>query len=102
MICVDYNLKAAKEIASDLRLKYSTVEKVGPEYRKDDYHEHVEKRTIFAYECNLENRSEIINVAKKVKDDFGGVNILITCNGNSCQDIFDTITRTLMSHYWVR
>lgn len=100
VICVDYNLKAARKIASDLRLKYPRVEKVGEEYRKDGLGEQMQKRTTFAYECNLENRNEISNVAKKVKDEFGGVNILITCNGDSCQDIYDTITRTLMSHYW--
>ncbi|XP_051155727.1 estradiol 17-beta-dehydrogenase 11-like isoform X3 [Leptopilina boulardi] len=101
LICIDHNLKDAKEIASDLRIKYPTVEKVGPEYRiKDNYHVKMEKCTNFAYECNLGNRSEINNVVKKVKDDFGGINILITCNGDSSQDIFDTITQTLMSHYW--
>lgn len=102
VVCIDQDLKSANEIASDLRLKYRRVEKVSPEYRKEEYEDGRHKVTTFAYKCDLENVTEIRNVAKKVKDEVGWVNVLVTCNGNSSQDIFDTVSRTLMSHYWVR
>ena len=100
-MCIDQDIKSAKEIAFDLRLKYPRVEKVGPEYRKE-YEGRRTKPTTFAYECDLENVNEIRDVARLVNDEVGWVDVLVTCNGNSSQDIFDTISRTLMSHYWVR
>ena len=77
------------------------MQTAGPEYRKENYLKGKQTSTNFAYECDLCNRDEIRSIAKKVKDEVGWVDVLVTCTGDSSQDIYDTISRTLMSHYWV-
>lgn len=72
---------------------------IGPDYR-----EHEQPNvgpTMVAYECNLLDRNAIREIAKKVEDEVGGIDVLVTCAGQPYQDIFDTATTTLMSHYWV-
>ncbi|XP_017881174.1 retinol dehydrogenase 10-A-like [Ceratina calcarata] len=97
VVCVDSNSKLIEENVSKLRKQYQLVEKVDT-YRKND--SSVCRSAINSYECNLEDKDDIRRLAQKVKDDIGRVDILVTCVGDSNQDIFDTASRTLMSHFW--
>lgn len=54
-----------------------------------------------AYECDLLDRNAIREIARKIEDDVGGIDVLVTCAGQPNQDIFDMASTTLMSHYWV-
>lgn len=99
MICVDNDFRSVEEITTRLRLRCSKVKGIGPDHR-----EHEQKNvgpTMAAYECNLLDRNAIREIAKKVEDEVGGIDVLVTCIGQPNQDIFDTANTTLMSHYWV-
>lgn len=54
-----------------------------------------------AYECDLLDRNAIREIARKIEDEIGGIDVLVTCAGQPNQDIFDMASTTLMSHYWV-
>lgn len=97
VICVDSDLKSVETIASDLSAKYPTVQNIG--YRKDD--RELVRSSTRAYECDLYDRADIQTVAQRVKDEVGRVDVLVTCAGQVHYDIFDTVSKTLMSHYWV-
>ncbi|CAK9824072.1 Short-chain dehydrogenase/reductase family 16C member 6 [Anthophora retusa] len=98
IICVDNDYSSIKETESRLKKQYPTIKEIRPCHRKDES-SRVEP-TIIAYECNLEDREEIRRTARKVKEDVGRVDVLVTCVGIPNQDIFDTASRTLMSHFW--
>ncbi|KAK2587658.1 hypothetical protein KPH14_003777 [Odynerus spinipes] len=100
VICVDKVGKRVEEIASTLGSRYPQIEKeqLGTRQRKQD--ESRGKPKMAAYECDLLNRNDIRDIAKKVKDEVGGIDVLVTCVGTAGQDIFDTASTTLISHYW--
>lgn len=98
VICVDSNSKLIDENVSRLRKVYQLVEKINLTYRKTD--SSACRSAINSYECNLDDKDDIKRVAQKVKDDIGRIDILVTCVGDANQDIFDTASRTLMSHFW--
>ncbi|XP_033332932.2 short-chain dehydrogenase/reductase family 16C member 6 isoform X1 [Megalopta genalis] len=98
VICVDQDAEAIKRIASSLNARYPIVEEVKPSHRKDASSGPRTGKT--AYECDLLNRDDIRKVAEKIKDEVGRVDILVTCVGSLDQDIFDTASKTLMSHFW--
>ncbi|KOC61584.1 Short-chain dehydrogenase/reductase family 16C member 6 [Habropoda laboriosa] len=98
VICVDNDSSSIKETESRLKRQYPTIKEVRQSQRKDESSRC--KPTISAYECNLLDREEIRRTAQKVKEDVGRVDVLVTCVGNPNQDIFDTASRTLMSHFW--
>jgi len=85
-----------KEIRRKLRCNR---EEIGPDCRK--YGSENVKSAIVAYECDLLNRDAIREIAKKVEDEIGGIDVLVTCAGQSNEDIFDIASTTLKSHYWV-
>ena len=104
VICVDEDANAADRMASRLREKYPSIEHVGPMYRKqtdDEQRMPILRSRSLAYGCDLSNREQIKNLARRIKDDVGYVDVLVTCTGSSEQELFDTISATLMSHYWV-
>ncbi|EZA54299.1 hypothetical protein DMN91_006502 [Ooceraea biroi] len=98
VICVDKNIRSAKEITARLRSRCH-MEGIGLEYRKSQP-ENAVGSIIAAYECDLLNRDAIREIVKKVEDKVNGIDILVTCTGQPNQDIFNTINTTLMSHYW--
>lgn len=99
MICID-NDHRLEEVTRRLKSRRSRVEEVGPNYRK--YRSECAEPLIAAYECNLLDRNAIREVAKKIEKEVGGIDVLVTCAGQSSnQDIFDVASTTLMSHYWV-
>lgn len=89
-----------EKVAVNLRSRYCKLKEIGPDYRK---HENIQSAgpMITAYKCDLLDRNAIRELATKIFEEFGGLNILVTCAGNPNQDIFDTASTTLMSHYWV-
>lgn len=100
MICVDNDLRSVEEIAAGLRSRSrGRVEEIGPSHRKREAQN--ARPTMAAYQCDLLDRNAIRRLAKKVEDEVGGIDVLVTCVGLPNQDIFDTASRTLMSHYWV-
>ncbi|KAK0180509.1 hypothetical protein PV327_006141 [Microctonus hyperodae] len=100
IICVDNDLELVRKIACELNRNYSTtIRSVGSTHRKQDITEL--KAKICGYQCDLTDRKAISTFAHKFKKEIGSViDVLITCTGNSGQDIFDTVNTTLMSHYW--
>lgn len=103
VICVDEAGTNVETIASTLRAKYPGVECVGRRYRKqhDDDALRSARPSSLAYSCNLWDRQEIKTLAKRVRDDVGRIDVLVTCAGSPDEGVFDTVSRTLMSHYWV-
>ncbi|XP_076173224.1 estradiol 17-beta-dehydrogenase 11 [Ptiloglossa arizonensis] len=98
VICVDNDPKSIEETAFRLRTCYPRIEKVGPRHGKDNTLG--TRSTISAYGCNLLDRNDIRRTALKIKDEIGRVDVLVTCVGSLDQDIFDTTSKTLMSHFW--
>lgn len=98
VICMDKNLRYVEEIIARLRSRCCRVEGIGPNYRKHELED--EKPIIMAYECDLLDRNAIREIARKIEDDVGGIDVLVTCAGQPNQDIFDMASTTLMSHYW--
>ncbi|KZC13669.1 PREDICTED: estradiol 17-beta-dehydrogenase 11-like [Dufourea novaeangliae] len=98
VICVDRESKSVEEIASGLQARYPVVEEVRPSHRKDDSPRPT--AAITAYKCDLLNSEDIRRTAQKIKNEVGRVDVLVTCVGNMDQDIFDTASKTLMSHFW--
>ncbi|KYN45161.1 Short-chain dehydrogenase/reductase family 16C member 6 [Trachymyrmex septentrionalis] len=98
VICMDNDFRSAKEITTRLKSRCNKVKGIGPNHREKEQ-ENVGP-TMAAYECNLLDRNAIREIAKKVEDEVGGIDVLVTCAGQSYQDIFDTANTTLMSHYW--
>lgn len=99
MICVDNDFRSVKEITARLKSRCNKVKGIAPDYREREQ-ENVGP-TLAAYECDLLDRNAIREIAKKVEDEVGGVDVLVTCAGQPYQDIFDITNTTLMSHYWV-
>lgn len=99
VILVDNDLRSVKEIAARLRSRYRGVEEIGPDHRKRERPN--AGSTMTAYQCDLLDRNAVRRFAKRVEDKIGGIDILVTCIGLPDQDIFDTVSRTLMGHYWV-
>lgn len=99
VICVDNDIRSVEEIITRLKSRYCRIEEIGSGHRKCETPN--AGPTVLGYECNLLNRDAIREVAKKVEDEVGGIDILVTCVGLPNQDIFDTASTTLMSHYWV-
>ncbi|XP_076656670.1 estradiol 17-beta-dehydrogenase 11 isoform X2 [Halictus rubicundus] len=98
VICVDQDVEAIERIATGLKTRNPMVEEVKPSHGKSGSPRTKTVKT--AYECDLLNRCEILRTAQKVKDEIGGVDILVTCVGSVDQDIFDITSKTLMSHFW--
>lgn len=99
MICVDNDFRSAEKITTRLKSRFNKVKGIGPDHR-----EHRQENvgpTMAAYECDLLDRNAVREIAKKVEDEIGGIDILVTCAGQPYQDIFDTVNKILMSHYWV-
>ncbi|XP_015111042.1 retinol dehydrogenase 10 isoform X2 [Diachasma alloeum] len=99
IVCVDSDLESVRKTADELVSRYPVIEGVGPTHRKQDATDVLGKR-VWAHECDLGNRNAIREVAKRVRSEIGRVDALITCVGNPGLDIFDTVSTTLMSHYW--
>jgi short-subunit dehydrogenase len=94
---VDKDVKSAQEINASLR--HRTVKRIESKCKE---RESKDAGSIIAtYECDLLNRNAIREIAEKLEDKINGIDVLITCNDQSNEDIFDTISTTLMSHYWV-
>ncbi|OAD56022.1 Retinol dehydrogenase 10, partial [Eufriesea mexicana] len=98
VVCLDNDCTVLEETASRLRKQYPSIEEVKPTHRKDDSTPCCS--AISVHECNLLDKNEIRRVAQKVKEDIGKIDVLVTCVGSPDQDIFDTASRTLMSHFW--
>ncbi|EFN75605.1 Retinol dehydrogenase 10-A [Harpegnathos saltator] len=100
VICVDNDLRSLKEITAKLKSRYCRVEEIGPLYNDGGEESREVQPTIVAYECDLLDCNAVRKIAKKVEDEVGGIDILVTCAGQPNQDIFDTASTTLMSHHW--
>ncbi|KAM0731506.1 Estradiol 17-beta-dehydrogenase 11 [Formica fusca] len=98
VICVDNNLRYVEEVIARLKSRYCKIEGIGPNHRKQFKNE---KPIMMAYECDLLNRNAIREIARKIKNEVGGIDVLVTCAGQSNQDIFAMASTTLMSHYWM-
>lgn len=100
IVCVDTEVNAVRETVRELASRYPRAEGIAPDHRKQDAANEFKARA-HGYACNLWDRDSIREIAGRVKDEVGDIDVLVTCAGNSCQDIFDTVNTTLMSHYWV-
>lgn len=100
VICVDKDGKKVEEIVSGLESRYPQIKIEQLETRQRKLNESRGKPRMAAYECDLSNPNDIRVVAKKIKDEVGGIDVLVTCVGTAGQDVFDTASITLMSHYW--
>lgn len=98
VICIDNDLGSVEEVAARLATRYPRVEEIRPRHRKDDSQPPGPR--IAAYKCDLLDREDIRETAKRIKGEMGRIDTLVTCVGHPNQDIFDTASRTLMSHYW--
>lgn len=99
VICMDNDLRLVEEIAARLRMRYpQRFQRIGSNHRKED--SELRTATPIAYSCDLLNRNDIKETAKKINREAKSVDILVTCVGSPNQDVFDTASRTLMSHYW--
>lgn len=101
VICVDNDLRSLEEITTKLRSRYRRVKEIEPEHNSRERESRDVGPTIAAYECDLLNCNAVRKIAKKVEDEVGGIDVLVTCAGQPNQDIFDTASTTLMSHHWV-
>ncbi|XP_011171009.1 estradiol 17-beta-dehydrogenase 11 [Solenopsis invicta] len=99
VICVDNDFRSVEEITARLKSRCNKVKGIGPDHRERQQ-ENVGP-TMAAYGCDLLDRNAIREIAKKIEDEVGGVDVLVTCVGQPYQDIFDTASTTLMSHYWI-
>lgn len=99
VICVDNDFRSVEELTTRLKLRCNKVKGIGPDHR--EHEQETAGPTMAAYECNLLDRNAIREIAKKVEDEVGGIDVLVTCAGQPYQDIFDTANTTLMSHYWM-
>ncbi|XP_076238789.1 putative oxidoreductase SSP0419 isoform X3 [Calliopsis andreniformis] len=97
VVCVD-DSRSVEELASNLRTRLPEVEELRPKHRKDVLTQ--QRSMVSSYQCDLMDREEIRRTAKRIKNEIGRVDVLVTCVGNANQDIFDTASRTLMSHFW--
>lgn len=98
VICVDNDLRSLKEITTKLRSRYRRVEEM-QHSREGESRD--ARPIIVAYECDLLDCNAVRKIAKKVEDEVGGIDVLVTCVGQPNQDIFDMTSTTLMSHHWV-
>ncbi|XP_076395530.1 estradiol 17-beta-dehydrogenase 11 isoform X2 [Megachile rotundata] len=98
VVCMDNDSKLVDETVCRLQKNYHAIQEIPPKHKTDDSLEH--DATIIPYRCDLLDKNDIRRTAEKIKEDVGRVDILITCVGNPNQDIFDTASRTLMSHFW--
>ncbi|XP_015588068.1 short-chain dehydrogenase/reductase family 16C member 6 isoform X2 [Cephus cinctus] len=87
VVCIDKDLKSVKRTVSCLE-NCSRVERIGSVHRKRQDSERMQKS--FAYECDFNDRDEIRGIAKKINDEVGQVDILVTCFGSQDEDILDT------------
>lgn len=99
VICVGNDHKLIEETASRLKRQHLTTDETKPRHTENDSSRC--SSTISAYECDFSNRDAIKRTAQKVKDDIGKINTLVTCIDNSNGDVFDTTSKTLMTHFWV-
>lgn len=99
VICVDNDFRSVEEITTRLKSRCNKVKGIEPDYRL--YEQTNVEPTMVGYECNLLDRNAVREIAKKVEDEVGGIDVLVTCAGQPYQDIFDTASSTLMSHYWM-
>ncbi|KAG7199671.1 hypothetical protein KM043_014261 [Ampulex compressa] len=98
IVCIDNDVRSAEKIASELRSQYPRVEEIRSRHRKNN--ERTPQPRMLAYGCDLTNGDELREIARKVKEDVGKIDVLVTCVGSPDQDIFDSAYTTLMSHYW--
>lgn len=98
---IDQNSNSRKEVVApdSISSQYQRIEELEPH---DDCYQVSSRPKAFAYKCNSASRGEIFNVAERIHEDIGHVDVLITCDGDSNQNILDTVSTNLMSHYWVR
>lgn len=106
VICVDEDGGAVEEVAAKLRARFPPADDVVEDVprRRKDSAQGLPSRPRFsgyAYSCDLRDREQIRSLAKRVKEDVGRVDVLVTCAGDPRDQLFDTVSRTLMSHYWV-
>ncbi|CAB0030876.1 unnamed protein product [Trichogramma brassicae] len=106
-------LRKSRQTASRLCQRYPRIESAGASCRKqtaddqEQQQQHEDQRSAsmkcrsLAYACNLCDRQQIKELAKKVRDEVGYLDTLVTCADSSEQEIFDAVSNTLMSHYWV-
>ncbi|XP_050455938.1 estradiol 17-beta-dehydrogenase 11-like isoform X4 [Cataglyphis hispanica] len=99
VICVDNNLRYVEEIIARLKSRYCKIEEIGPNHREHEVKN--EKPVMMAYECDLLDRNTIREIARKIGNEIGGIDVLVTCAGQPNQDIFNMASTTLMSHYWM-
>lgn len=97
VICMDKNIRSVEEITGRLKSRMSVG--IAAERRKNEPEN--AGSIIAAYDCDLLNRDAIRVIAKKVEDKINGIDVLVTCTGQPHQDVFDTVSTTLMSHYWM-
>ncbi|XP_076682230.1 estradiol 17-beta-dehydrogenase 11 isoform X2 [Andrena cerasifolii] len=99
VVCVGEDSRSIEDLARRLDTCYPEVEEIRPRHRKGDSAQ--TKSTVSGHECDLSNKEDIRRTARKIKDERGRVDVLVTCVGTQNQDIFDTASRTLMSHFWM-
>lgn len=95
--CVDQDLDSRQKIVSDSSSQYPRIEDLEPQ---SDFYQVTTRRTKLSYKCNSTNRGEILRVAKEIHRDIGHVDVLVSCVGDSVENILDIASTTLMSHYW--
>ncbi|XP_066601286.1 short-chain dehydrogenase/reductase family 16C member 6-like [Prorops nasuta] len=102
VICVDDDLEAVERIATRLASRYPRIEEVGSNHSSHGKHEASrQKPRVSAYSCNLYDRNAIREIARKIGDSVDRIDVLVTCTGNQQEDILDTASSTLLSHYWI-
>lgn len=99
VVCVGEDSRSIEDLACRLEMCYPKVEEIGPRHWKGDSAR--TKSTLSGHVCDLLSKEDIRRTARKIKDERGRVDVLVTCVGTQNQDIFDTASRTLMSHFWV-
>lgn len=101
VVCVDEEGSSVDETVAKLRARYGPRQLVQLG-KEEDSRIATPRFSGYAYRCDLWDREQIKALAKRVKEDVGRVDVLVTCAGNPQDGLFDTVSRTLMSHYWVR
>ncbi|XP_012260066.1 short-chain dehydrogenase/reductase family 16C member 6-like [Athalia rosae] len=94
---IDHDYNSEQERTYDSTSQYQRIEEF--ESHDEFYHISTHRRKFF-YKCAPTDRQEILDVAQEIQRDIGPVNVLITCAGDSGQDILDTVSTNLMNHYW--
>ncbi|XP_014601520.1 PREDICTED: short-chain dehydrogenase/reductase family 16C member 6-like [Polistes canadensis] len=98
IICIDKDNNLVQQLALDLQSRYTGL-KDNFKGKERTEGESLKNPRIIAYQCDTSNPKEMKDITNNFKNEFGGIDILVTCIDSPCVDIFDTAMTIWMNHY---